>query len=79
MLFHEPPLHFFMVGVWYAVGKNRNIGPNTYIVHTLTQFLKLGRFRENLCLLQLKSATANTAEFQREMNSVFVKCDAFWA
>lgn len=79
MLFLEVPLHFFMVGVWYAVGKNRITGLNTYIVHTLTPFLKLGRFRENLCLVQQKSATTNTAEFQRKMNTVFVKFDACWA
>jgi len=68
-----------MVGVWCALGKKKIIGPNTYIVHTLTSFLKLGQFRENLCLLQHKSATANTAEFRREINNIFVKCDACWA
>jgi hypothetical protein len=67
-----------MVGVWYAVGKKNIIGPNTYIVHTLTPFLKLGRFRENLSLLQHKSATANTAEFRRDMNNVTAKCDECW-
>lgn len=58
--------------------KTRLLGP-THIVHTLTQFLELGRLLENLCLLQQQSATANTAEFQREMSNAFVKCDAYWA
>jgi hypothetical protein len=67
-----------MVGVWCAMGKKKIIGPNTYILHTLTPFLKLDRFREILRLLQHESATANTAEFRREMNNVFVECDTCW-
>lgn len=78
MQFHEVPLHYFVVGVWSAVGKKRIIGPNKYTVHTLTPYLKNGRFRENVCLLQQKSATANTEEFRSEMNNLFVKCDACW-
>jgi hypothetical protein len=41
----------------------------------VTQFLKHGRFRQNLRLLQEKSATAHTAEIRREKNYVFMKCD----